>query len=65
MTYPNDLWHEGQYDALAKITPELRAQLALWAPKLSGARKAGLMQRRHEELGQLSVAPDCCGPRLA
>ena len=60
----NDLWHEGQYDALAKITPELRAQLAQWAPKGPSARRPGVFARSRE-LGQLAVVVDCCGPRLA
>lgn len=61
----NDLWQEGQYDGLAKIGPELRAQLSKWAAKGPSGRKAAGWQRRTEELGQLSVAIDCCGPRLA
>lgn len=60
----NDLWHEGQYDALAKISPELRAQLAQWAPKGPSGRTAGSFSRSHE-LAQLSVVVDCCAPRLA
>ncbi|MBX7196920.1 MAG: hypothetical protein K1X94_33025 [Sandaracinaceae bacterium] len=60
----NDTWHEGQYDALAKIGPELRAQLAQWAPKGPSGRLAGVFSRA-PELAQLSVVPDCCAPRLA
>lgn len=60
----NDLWHEGQYDGLAKISPELRSQLAKWAPKGPSARLAGVFTRSRE-LEQLTVTADCCSPRLA
>jgi hypothetical protein len=58
-------WQEGQYDGLAKISPELRAQLARWAPKGPRSRGPGSTPRAHHELAQLAVALDCCGPRLA
>lgn len=60
----NDLWQEGQYDALAKITPELRAKLAQWAPKGPSRRSPGVFSRSRE-LEQLTVVLDCCAPRLA
>jgi hypothetical protein len=61
----SDLWQEGQYDGLAKISPELRAQLAQWASKGPRGRGASHATRPHGELGQLAVSIDCCGPRLA
>jgi hypothetical protein len=60
----NDDWQEGQYDALAKISPELRAQLEKWAPKGPSARRAGVFSKS-SELSQLSVPSEHFGPRLA
>lgn len=60
----SDQWQEGQYDALAKITPELRAKLAQWAPKGPSGRRAAEFTRSRE-LGQLTVAFEGCAPRLA
>lgn len=59
----SDLWQEGQYDALAKITPELRAKLAQWAPKGPSGRRAAEFTRSRE-LGQLAVVLEDCA-RLA
>lgn len=62
----NDLWQEGQYDGLAKVSPDLRAQLTRWAPKAPRNRQAeSTATRAHTDLAQLAVAIDCCGPRLA
>ncbi len=62
----NDLWQEGQYDALAKISPELRARLAEWAPKAKPREKAARgVARVHAELAQLVVVHETCCPRLA
>lgn len=60
-----DLWQEGQYDALAKISPELRAKLAEWAPNRGNSPRREGSSRSHAELAQLAVAYDACYPRLA
>lgn len=60
-----DLWQEGQFDALAKVGPELREQLAKWAPKAPSARRVGGWERSHGELGQLRIVCESLPPRLA
>lgn len=60
----NDGWQEGQYDSLGKISPELRAQLAKWAPKGPSGRRAGVFSKS-SELAQLTVPSEHFAPRLA